>query len=454
MVVLPFVNLTGDSGASYLADGLTDDVIAQLGRLGGKRLAVVARTSAMAFRDTTKTIGQIGRELNATYVVESSLRRDGNTLRVGSSLVPTGDEAPVAVWSETFTDTDAVDVDTGGPSNAAVRLARLIAIELLPGARASDLPQSSSNPAAWNSLMLGLASMNRGTPDDVRRAIRHFESATALHPQFAEAWASLAEARHVLVMMGAASPLDAYPLAQQEARRALAADPALPDAHLAQGLVDLWYERRPIEAAASFERALSLNASHAAALHDYAWSMVALNRDDEALARIVAARDLDPLSVRANNDIGWLYLQLRQPADAIRACQHTLAIFPESLEAQACLERAYVQRGMSQSALRAALVTMPQQDAARAAPTTIEAVWRLRLEHLEAVARTRWVSPYTLATHFAMVGQRERALDHLEAAADQRIGMLLFVERDPALDSLRQDPRFQALRARITEAAP
>ncbi len=102
VAVLPFVNLTGDSGASYLADGLTDDVIAQLGRLGGKRLAVVARTSAMAFRDTTKTIGQIGRELKATYVVESSLRRDGNTLRVGSSLVPTGDEAPVAVWSETF----------------------------------------------------------------------------------------------------------------------------------------------------------------------------------------------------------------------------------------------------------------------------------------------------------------------------------------------------------------
>jgi DNA-binding winged helix-turn-helix (wHTH) protein/TolB-like protein/tetratricopeptide (TPR) repeat protein len=452
VAVLPFVNLTGDSGANYLADGLTDDVIAQLGRLGGKRLAVVARTSAMAYRDTTKTIGQIGRELNAAYVVESSLRRDGDTLRIGSSLVPTGDDAPAAVWSETFS--DANGVESGGLSNTAVRLARLIAIELLPGARADELPERTSNPAAWHALMLGLSSMNRGTPDDVRRAIQHFESATTLHPQFASAWASLTAARHLLVMMGAVSPLDAYPLGQQEARRALAADPALPDAHLAQGLVDLWYERRPIEAAASFERALSLNASHAAALHDYAWSLVALNRDDEAIARIVAARDLDPLSLRANNDIGWLYLQLRQPADAIRACHHTLAIFPESLEAQACLERAYVQRGMSQSALRAALITMPQGEAGRTAPATIEAVWRLRLERLEALARTRWVSPYTLATHFAMVGQRERALDHLEAAADQRIGMLLFVERDPALDSLRQEPRFQALRARITEAAP
>jgi len=405
----------------------------------------------MAYRDTKKTIGQIGRELKATYVVENSLRRDGDTLRIGSRLVPTEDDSPAAVWTETFADADGGDAT--GSSNAAVRLARLIAIELLPEARAGDLPAARSSPAAWDALMQGLAAMNRGTPDDVRRAIQHFETATSLYPKFASAWASLAEARHLLVMMGAVAPLDAYPLAQEEARRALAADPTLPDAHLAQGLVLLWYELRPKEAAASFERALSLNASSAAALHDYAWALVALNRDDDAVANIVAARDLNPLSVRANNDIGWLYLQLRQPADAIRACQHTLAIFPDSLEAQACLERAYLQRGMTQSALRAALITMPQQ-IRTSAPTTIEAVWRMRLERLETVARTRWVSPYTLATHFAMVGQRERALDQLEAAAEQRVGMMMFLDRDPAVDSLRQDPRFRTLRARLTESAP
>ncbi len=446
------MNLTGDADAAYLADGLTDDLIAQLGRMGGNRLAVVARTSAMAYRDTTKTIGEIGRELNAAYVVEGSLRRDGDTLRIGSNLVPTSDESPAALWSETF---DEDSGDARGPSNAAVRLARLIAIELLPDARASDVPQATSSPAAWNALMKGLASMNRGTPDDVRKAIQHFESAAAQDPQLASAWASLAQARHLLVMMGVVAPREAYPLAQDEARRALAADPALPDAHVAQGLVQLWYELRPAEAAASFERALALNTSNAAALHDYAWSLVALNRDDEAVSRIVAARDLDPLSVRANNDIGWLYLQLRQPGDAIRACQQTLAVFPESLEAQACLERAYLQRGMYQSALRAALVTMPRPGAPGASiPTSIEAIWRMRLERLETLARTRWVSPYTLATHLAMTGQRERALDQLEAAADQRVGMLVFLERDPAIDSLRGEPRFQALRARLTETAP
>jgi serine/threonine-protein kinase len=408
----------------------------------------------MAYRDTKKTIAEIGRELNAAYVVEGSVRRDGDTLRIGSNLVPTTDQSPSAVWSEIF------DSESGellrGPSNAAIRLARLIAIELLPDARAGALPHSTSNPAAWDALMQGLASMNRGTPDDVRKAIQHFELAGARDPQLAPAWSSLAQARHVLVMMGAVAPLEAYPAAQREVRRAFEADADLPDAHVAQGLIQLWYELRPADAAESFERALSLNASSAAALHDYAWALVALNRDDEAVSRIVSARDLDPLSVRANNDIGWLFLQLRQPGEAIRACQHTLAVFPESLEAQACLERAYIQRGMYQSALRAALITLPSQRGSRQAadtPAAIEDVWRLRLERLEAVARTRWVSPYTLATHLAMTGQRERALDQLEAAVQQRVGMLLFFERDPAIDSLRQEPRFQALRARVTEIA-
>ena len=172
--------------------------------------------------------------------------------------------------------------------------------------------------------------------------------------------------------------------------------------------------RRPARAAASFERALALNPSHAAALHDYAWTLAALGRDGEAVARITAARDLDPLSSRANNDIGWLYLHLRQPAEALRACQHTLAIHEDSLEAQACLERAYVQRGMYDAALRAARATLPDDGApdpesrtAADAEQALRGLWRWRLERLERAAATRWISPYTLATTLVMVGDSE-----------------------------------------------
>lgn len=459
IAVLPFVNLTGDPTVDYLADGLTDEVISQLGRLGPHRLAVIARTSAMSYRNTTKAVAQIGRELNAAYIVESSLRREGDALRIGSSLVPTGDESPTALWSETFggNRASAADSQTG----AAIRLARLIALELAPEGHTPELRRPTTNLAAWNQLMHGRALMNRGGPDDVKQAIAAFESAVRHDATMAAGWAKLAEARHLLVMMGAVAPNDAYPLAQQAGEQALAADPNLPDAHVAQGLVHLWYNQRPVDAAASFTRALALNASHAAALHDYAWALVALGRDSEAVTYITAARDIDPLSVRANNDIGWLYLHLRQPAEAMRACQHTLAIHADSLEAQACLERAYVQRGMDDAALRVARATLPPDTGLVLRPgdeadpaAVLQKVWRWRLARLETLSKTRWVSPYTLATHLAMVGEKARAIDQLEAARDERVGMLVFLGRDPAVDPLRGEPRFQALLARISETAP
>jgi TolB-like protein/DNA-binding winged helix-turn-helix (wHTH) protein/tetratricopeptide (TPR) repeat protein len=457
VAVLPFVNLTGDAATDYLADGLTDEVISQLGQLGPDRLAVIARTSAMSYRNTSKSVADIGRELNATFVVESSIRREGNALRIASSLVPTGDQSPTAVWTETFgSQAGAPDSQVG----AAIRVARLIALELLDGNPTAEPPRATANVAAWDALMRGHALMNRGTPDDVRRAIIAFESAVRDDSALAAAWARIAEAQHLLVMMGAVAPMQAYPAAQEAAARALAADAALPDAHVAQGLVDLWYLRQPARAAASFERALALNASHAAALHDYAWTLVALGRDAEAVSRITAARDLDPLSARANNDIGWLYLQLRQPADAMRACQHTLAIHEDSLEAQACLERAYVQRGMYDAALRSAHATMPgdappaaASSSATEAEAALRGLWRRRLERLERAAATRWVSPYTLATSLAMLGETDRALGQLEAAVDERVGMLAFLSRDPALDPLRGDPRFQKIVTRLNETS-
>lgn len=455
VAVLPVVNLTGDASADYLADGLTDELIAELGQLSPQRLAVIARTSAMSYRQTPKTVAQIARELNVRFVVESSLRREGSGIRIGSSLVAAADQSPVATWSETFGD----GARTGAESQtrAAIRMARLVARSLVPDRTAGDPPAGAGHAAAWNRLIAGRALMNGGSAADVRRAIAAFEAATGEDPSLAAAWAKQAEARHVLVMMGAASPSEMYPAAREAAARAIRANPAMADSHLAQGIVQLWFDWRPADAAQSFERALALNASSAAAHHDYAWSLAALGRGDEAVAHISAARDLDPLSVRANNDIGWLHLFLRRPADAARACQHTVAIQPEALEAQACLERAYAQRGLFDAALQAARAGAPAaadipETSGMPAEQALKTIWRWRASRLEAAAASRWISPYTLAVQHLLLGDRARALEALRQAVDQRIGMMALVEHDPAIDPIRGDPAFQPIVTAVAAA--
>jgi tetratricopeptide (TPR) repeat protein len=232
-------------------------------------------------------------------------------------------------------------------------------------------------------------------------------------------------------------------------------DRNLADAHLAQGLIQLWNDWRPSDAARSFERSLALNPSLAAAHHDYAWALVALGRNDDAIRHITTARALDPLSTRATNDVGWLYLQLREPAEAARACEHTLAIGPASLDAQECLERAYAQRGSFEAALEAAKATMPPASGFRVidggAEAALRSIWRWRLDQLEQAAQIRWISPYTLAGLRAALGNSEKAIQDLESAYDEHDGMMVLLDRDPLMDGLRSDPRVQALIKRVNQ---
>jgi tetratricopeptide (TPR) repeat protein len=185
---------------------------------------------------------------------------------------------------------------------------------------------------------------------------------------------------------------------------------------------------------------------------------VALGRFDEAVEHITAARDLDPLSPRANTDIGWLYLHLRQPGEAVRACQHTLAIQPNALEAQACLERAYIELDLYDQALRAAEATLPSDahllvDATAEAASRVHAVWRWRLARMQQAESTGWVSRYSIAVHLAFVGDLNGAMEQLEQAYAAREGVLAFLKTDPALDRLRSHYRFDALVDKIKASA-
>jgi TolB-like protein/DNA-binding winged helix-turn-helix (wHTH) protein/tetratricopeptide (TPR) repeat protein len=454
IAVLPFVNLTGDATDDYVVDGITDELIAQLGRISPTRLGVIARTSVMRYRNTSKSVAEIGRELDVRYVIEGSVRREDSRTRITIDLVNVTDETQL--WSDAFERpaTEGLDLQTA----VALRAARALTVELVPYAGNPPLSRSTANADAWDAYLRGRYFLNRSGADEVRRSLDEFESAVRLDPRFAAGWAQLAEARHVMVMIGAMTPRDAYPRAREAATQALMLDPSLADAHVATGVVQLWFDWHPQRAAQSFERALAINPSHAAAHHDYAWSLVGLGRFDEAVAHITAARDIDPLSPRANTDIGWLYLHLRRPADAARACQHTLAIQPDALEPQACLERAYMQQGLYDQALQAAQIALPRNadlvlPAAGSSIDGVMAIWRWRLQRLEQSANVRSVSPYTLAVHMLVLGERDRALEQLERAYQERAGVLAFLKTDPAVDSLRGTARLDALVANVTQSS-
>jgi DNA-binding winged helix-turn-helix (wHTH) protein/TolB-like protein len=452
VAVLPFLNLTGDESLEYVGDGLTDEVIGQLGLFAGQQIAVIARTSAMSYRGSAKSVSQIGAELNVSYIVESSVRRQGESLRISSNLIRVADQSRTASWTETFG--PGLAPDDLRQTRAATRLARLIALELRGGTVDSHATASTADTMAWNFFLKAKALRNSGAARDVREALVHFEAAVKRDPAFAAAWAAVAETRHLLVMIGAIAPDEAYEVASVAAKRAVSGDPNLSDGYVAQGLVQLWHEWRPQEAARSFEHALSLNPSHAAAHHDYAWSLLALGRDHDAIRHITIARDLDPVSTRANSVVGWLHLQLREPVEAARACERTLAIDASSLEAQACLERAHVQRGSVDMALAAAKATLPQSGGfipanGESAQDALRRIWRWRLQQLEQAAQTRWISPYTLAGLRASLGDTDKAIEDLEAAYDDRVGMVVFLRRDPVMDPIRQHPRVQALITRV-----
>jgi TolB-like protein/DNA-binding winged helix-turn-helix (wHTH) protein len=453
VAVLPLEDVSPDP-STWFADGLTDELIGQLGRVSPGRLSVIARTSAMAYRNTGQSIANVGRELGVSHIVEGTVRRDGSRVRISVRLVDAASQA--ARWSDTFDGETSAALALQGEIAASVT--RALSLELLPAAASQrqDLT-ATANLDARDAYLRGRYFMNRGTVGDLERALEHFEAARQADPAFAGAHAETAAALHLLVMFGGMSPRPAYERAEAAAQEAIRLAPDLASAHAALGAVQLWSHWDPSAAAARFERALSLNPSDAAAHHDYAWSLVVLQRFDGAIEHITRARDLDPLSPRAASDVGWLHLQLRQPSEAVRACRHTLAIAPASLEAQMCLERAYLQLGEHEQALAAARAGLERTGAtvpaalqpAAGAADSLRAIWRWRLAEIARAGNLRPISPYTLAAHHALAGETNAALAALERAVAERDPQVVLLAGDPVFDTVRAEARFvQLLRTR------
>jgi TolB-like protein/DNA-binding winged helix-turn-helix (wHTH) protein/Tfp pilus assembly protein PilF len=457
LAVLPFENLSADPDQDYLSDGLTEEMIIQLAQLNPARLAVIARTSSMHFKGSAKTVAQIGQELGADFVVQGSVRRDGDRLRISAQLIQVEDQTHL--WAQSYErehrELLAVQDD----------VARAIAGEIGVQLTAPPLPLTGGihatpiAPEVYQQYLKGRFFWNKRTEEGYVKALEYFHQAIQRRPDYAPAYAGLADAYALLgSMTNSTSPrLEAMPRAREFAKKALSLDESLAEAHTSLAFVQMHFEHDWSAAERSFLRAIELNPSYVTAHHWYAYCLMAQARVEEALREIRAAQALDPLSLIVNTDLAELLYYARRDDEAIRQAQKTLELDASFALAHRVLGLAYAQKGMHEESV-AALETQVRLTArSDYALAELARGYVLRGDRAQAeklLRELRTLDPQNpgtsigLAFLYAAMGDKDQAFVWLEKSARDRMGVIL-LKVQPHFDPLRADPRFLAIERRM-----
>lgn len=453
LAVLPFANLEGDPGQDYFCDGMTDEMILQLGRLNADRLGVIARTSSMHYKGSNKRVDEIATELGVQYVLEGSVRRRGRSVRITARLVRKDDQTPL--WSESYERDIAQVVDI--QSEVARRIADSLALELRV-ASDTDAVVAKTDAAAYDAYLLGRYHWNRRTPPDLVRAVESLKQAIALDPNYVPAHAALADALNVLPWYGLQRPRDVYPQSKEIARRALALDPSSAGAHTALAYAHHYYDWDWPQAQEEYGRALALNPNYAQAHQWFAAHLAETARTDDALAEMERARRLDPRSLIINAAIGWINYLGRRYDRAESQLRATLQQAPDFVPARLWLGQTLEASGRAAEAIEHYLHV---RGVAGSAPTGLgelargyaaagrAADARRLLDELLATAATRYVEADLIARVYEALGERDRAVEWLERGFEERAAKLVLIGVDPQFDRLREDSRFHAMLDRL-----
>src|SRR2546425_9011555 len=457
LAVLPFDNLSGDADQEYLSDGLTEEMITQLDRLERDRLRGTARSSTWKYKHADRDIDRLRQERGADYVLEGSLRRAGERVRVTAQLIQAVDQTHV--WAETY-ERDLRDVLVL-QSEVARAVARAIALTLTPDAQARLASAPSVGAESYQDSLRGRSFWTRRTEAALKQALGYFQRAIAADPDYARAYSGLADCYSALgasSIVGGLPPRQAMPEAKAAALKALQIDGTLAEAHNSLAEVHLLYDWDLAASEKEFRRALELDPEYTTAHHWYSHCLLALGRTHESLAESRRALELEPLHLAIGGHLGWHYLFTRQYDQAIEQFRKTLELDPGFPQAQRYAAWAYLQQGMHQDAiasLRAALGQLGRNPAVEGelghalgvAGRRAEAL--AMLEGLRQLSSTRYVSPYSVALVHAGLGDRDQALAWLEKAYAERSDYMPYLNREPMLDGLRSDPRFAALVRRV-----
>ena len=453
LAVLPLLNESDDPSAEYLSDGLTESIINSLSRLPSLR--VLARGTAFRYKGLDADPLAVGHERNVRAVLTGRLRQVGDSLVISAELVDT--DTGWQIWGDRY-ERRAADI-----LNLQAEISRKISENLrtkLSGEEEDRLSQrQTTNSEAYQTYLKGRYHWNKRTQEGIERGIEYFTEAIKLDPEYALAYAGIADSYALLgaVEYAALPPAEAMRLAREATLRALEIDDTLAEAHASLAYVRI-FDWDWAEAEREYRRSIELNPSYATAHHWYAHYLTAMGRQTEAVVEMMRARELDPLSLPINAGLGWHYYLTRQYDEAIREYRKTLELDENFYMAHFLLGMAYEQVSKYDEALSSydrAIKLSGGSPAMLAAPGHAYAMTgrhdeaRRVLGELHAASAQGFVSPYHVAVIHAALGETDRAFDWLARASDAQSEALIWLAVDPLLDALRTDPRFAALMARI-----
>jgi serine/threonine protein kinase/tetratricopeptide (TPR) repeat protein len=443
IAVLPLENLSHDPQQEPFVDGMTDALIGDLGKI--RSLRVIARDSVMRYKGAHKPATSTARELNANALVEGSVLRSGDRVRV-SVQVRAGAMDRV-LWSQTY-DRDLQDMPAL-QSDAARAIAREIQIPLTPQEEARLSPSRAVNRQAYEAYFKGRYQWYKFNDEGWNKSIQYFKQAVDIDPAYALAWAGLADGYYG-VSDQTLPPREAMPLARAAALRALALDENLAEAHASLAIIQAQYDWDWASAEKSFRRALELNPSYAYGHRYYSWYLAEMGRLDQAISEAQEAYRLDPLPPLIGTHLGWIYSLARRPDQAIAQLHKVLEIDSSAAVTHWSLGAAYEQKGMVDQAIAEYLKVQAMPHLAHIhAVTGKREQARRELAKLLEGSRQHYIDPYVIAGIYVGLGETDKAFEWFEKAYEERSEEILFLKVDPVLDSIHADPRYQSLLRRI-----
>ncbi|HEU5262165.1 MAG TPA: protein kinase [Gemmatimonadales bacterium] len=453
VAVLPFLNLSADPENEYFADGITEDVIAQLSKV--RALQVISRTSVMPFKKREQGLREIAAKLDVATLLEGSVRRFGDRVRIVAQLIDA--ESDQHLWADTYdrllTDIFAIQTDV------ALHIATALKAELSPDEKTRIQKEPTSDLQAYQLYLQGRHCFIRYTQEGTRKAIEYFEQAIERDPSYALAYAGVALAYVELGEAGWLRPDEAYARAKQAVARALELDSGLGDAHSVLANLKFLCDFDWTGAEHEFTRALELNPSSADSCDYYGRMLSALERHDEAITILKRAQELDPLAHPL--DVATALLRAGRYEQAVRAATPVIELDPHYARGHATLGWAYLKKGMKDEGLAelekavtlspGSSIWLGQLGQAYALVGKVPEA-REVLQQLEALSRQGYVSPYHMAYVYTGLGEQDTAMDWLERAYAERAGGVYGIKGSFLFTPLRSHPRFKALLRRMNLA--